>query len=337
MKSCIQDIAYALPDTVVTNEDLGRENPDWNMSRLGNRTGVLRRHIAGPGQTALDLGLQACQRLFDAHPECPEKVDAIIFCTESADYFLPPNACVLHGKLALPERVLAFDVDLGCSGYPYCLGLARGMLLSRMAANALLVTADTYSKFIDKNDKSTRVLFGDGAAASWITACDDAKGIIDVECCTSGQFYEKFIVREGGCRNGFGRTPPGPQTGAGRRAKPPGTIHMDGMGILAFVNAKIPAHVNSLLERNGLGMKDVDLFVFHQASQMVLDTLPRLMKISPEQTYSNLARVGNTVSASIPIALKDAVDAGRLAPGDTVVVCGFGLGLSWGSALLQWA
>jgi 3-oxoacyl-[acyl-carrier-protein] synthase-3 len=336
MEFCIEDIAYSLADTVVTNEDLRRDNPDWDIARLEKRTGVSRRYVAAPGQTALDLGLRACEKLFDARPEARENVDAIIFCTETADYVLPPNACVLHGKLELPESVLAFDVDLGCSGYPYCLGLAKGMLSTRMAANVLLVNGDTYSKLIHKSDQSTRALFGDAAAASWITASDDARGIIDVECCTAGQLYEKFIVPGGGYRRPRSDQATGAEPEPAHATKPHDTIHMDGMGILAFVNAKIPGHVKKLLERNGMGIDDVDLFAFHQASRMVLDTLPRLMRIRPDQMHSNLAKVGNTVSASIPIVLKDAVDAGRLARGDTVLVCGFGLGLSWGSALLEW-
>ncbi|NQT14851.1 MAG: ketoacyl-ACP synthase III [Planctomycetes bacterium] len=336
MESFIEEIAYALPETIVTNEDLRRDNPDWDVSRLEKRTGVRRRCIAAPRQTALDLGLEACEKLFEARPEAREQIDAIIFCTETADYVLPPNACVLHGKLALPESVLSFDVDLGCSGYPYCLGLAKGMLSTRMATNALLVNADTYSKLIHKNDQSTRALFGDAAAASWIAASKDGGGILDVECCTAGQLYEKFIVPGGGYRQPRSDESSDAEHQAAAPAKPLDTIHMDGMGILAFVNAKIPGHVKTLLARNGLGIEDVDLFVFHQASRMVLDTLPRLMKIRPEQMHSNLAEVGNTVSASIPIVLRSAVDAGRLARGDTVLVCGFGLGLSWGSALLEW-
>jgi 3-oxoacyl-[acyl-carrier-protein] synthase-3 len=179
-------------------------------------------------------------------------------------------------------------------------------------------------------------LFGDGAAASWITACAEGEGLLDVACGTAGRFYDKFIVPARGCRRPHADRPENSEPRSSPPAKPPDTIHMEGTAILAFVNSKIPTQVRELLERNGLSVQDVDLFVFHQASQMVLDTLPGLLKIRPEQTYSNLAEVGNTVSASIPIALKDGLDAGRLAAGDTVVICGFGLGLSWASALLKW-
>ena len=336
MGCCIEHITCALPGTVVSNEDLQREHPDWDIKRLEQRTGVRRRYIAAPEQTALDLGLQACQELFEARPEARDKVDAIVFCTESADYVLPPNACVLHGKLDLAEHVLAFDVDLGCSGYPYCLGLARGMLSSGMASNVLLVNADTYSKLTDDQDQSCRVLFGDGAAVSWIVISEGAEGLIDVDCCTAGQFYEKFIVPGGGFRERRALPQGDAETVASGDARRRDAIHMDGKSILAFAGTRIPTHVRGFLKRNELRVDDVDLFVFHQASQMVLDTLQRLLRIQPERMYVNLADGGNVVSASIPMALKQAADAGRLSAGDKVLVCGFGLGLSWASALLEW-
>ena len=274
--------------------------------------------------------------MFQARPEAREKVDAIVFCTETADYILPPNACVLHGKLDLAEHVLAFDVDLGCSGYPYCLGVARGMLTSGLASNVLLVNADTYSKVMDERDQSSHVLFGDGAAVSWIASSEKAEGIIDVQCCTAGQYYDKFIIPQGGCRSRRALPEGGAEAGASGQLRRGDTIHMDGKSILAFAGTKIPAHVRRFLERNGLGVDDVDLFVFHQASQMVLDTLQRLLRIPPRRMCVNLADGGNTVSASIPTALKQSADSGRLSTGDIVLVCGFGLGLSWASALLKW-
>jgi 3-oxoacyl-[acyl-carrier-protein] synthase III len=336
MNACIKQIAYALPEKIVSNSALHEENPTWNMPRVEKSTGVRCRHVAADGETALDLATLACQQLFADSPGLREKVDAIIFCTETPDYIIPPNSCVLHGRLGLSERVLAFDVDLGCSGYSYCLTIAQGFIRSGIAQNVLVVTADTYSKLIHPQDQSVRVLFGDGAAASWIGACDDDRGIIDFLCGTAGQHYEKFIVREGGCRN------PSPSAGspvtmrAATETKPSDRIAMDGMGILAFTNARIPEHMQSLLQRNRLTVQDVDLFVFHQASRMVLDSLALMLDIKPAQLYSNLSELGNLVSASIPVALKDAMQAGRLSQGATVVLCGFGVGLSWGSVLMRW-
>jgi 3-oxoacyl-[acyl-carrier-protein] synthase-3 len=333
VKAIIRDVSYVLPETVVTNDDLRREHPEWDLSRIEKRTGVQRRHLANATETALDLASRAAERLFEAHPGLRERVDAILFCTESADYHIPPNSCLLHGRLDLPESVFALDVDLGCSGYPYCLALARGLIAAGTASNILLVTADTYSKFIDPNDQAVRVLFGDAAAVSWITA-GESGGIIDVQCGTAGKYYEKFIIRGGGCRASEETDVTANPTAPCRLAA---KIQMDGASILAFSNAKIPPAINALLNRNGLTVPEIDLFLFHQASQVVLDSVSRLLRIDPRQEFSNLANVGNTVSASIPIALKDALTAGRLAPGNSVVLCGFGLGLSWSTMLLKWS
>ncbi len=335
MTVCIRDIAYALPEQAVTNEQLLEENPGWDMRRIEARAGVRRRYIAAADQTAVDLATEACRSLFAANPDLPEKLDAILFCTETADHILPPNSCILHGRLGLPERVFAMDIDLGCSGYPYSLAVARGLIHTNMAANVLVVNADTYSKFIPKHDQSTRVLFGDGAAASWISACEPGEGILDIACGTAGEHHQKFIIPAGGCRlprplsSGSSAESPG-------NGKPMDVIHMDGIGILSFVSSKIPPHIRLLLERNQLSTSDVDLYIFHQASRAALDSLTQLLRIRQEQVFGNLAEVGNTVSASVPIALKDAWKAGRLAGGQTVVLCGFGLGLSWASALLRW-
>ncbi len=336
MAVCIRDIAYALPETALTNDALKEENPDWNMQRVETRAGVRCRYVAAEWQTSLDLGLEACGRLFDAHPDLPERIDALLFCTETADHILPPNACILHGKLGLPDRVFAMDIDLGCSGYPYSLAVARGLVATGVATNVLVVNADTYSKFIPKQDMSTRVLFGDGAAASWIGGCRDNEGVIDIAYGTAGSHYDKFIIPAGGCRLPRADAQADQSNVAGGNGKPLDAIQMDGLGILSFVNAKIPPHLRELLERNQLQVSDVDLFVIHQASRMVLDSLARLLGIRPEQLFSNLSEVGNLVSASIPIALKSAWQDGRLSAGHTVVLCGFGLGLSWGSVLMRW-
>jgi len=333
--ACIRGIAYALPETLVTNDDLRREHPQWNMDRIEKRTGVRRRFVARAEETARDLAQTACQRLFAAHADLPAQIDGILFCTESPDHPIPPNACVLHGRLGLAEHVLALDVDLGCSGYPHCLALARGLIASGMASHLLVVTADTYSKFMDPEDQAVRVLFGDGAAATWVAA-DTEPGIVDIQCGTAGAHYDKFIIPSGGCRLNHCGSSSSKQNSPDARPRAADKIQMDGAAILAFSNTKIPPHVRELLQRSDLSVEDVDLFVFHQASQMVLDRIARLLQIKPEQMFSNLAEVGNTVSASIPIALKDALEQGRLAPGQTVVLSGFGVGLSWASARGKW-
>lgn len=335
MRVKIKAIDYYLPEAVVSNEDLQRENPDWDMGLIGKHVGVLKRRIAKEGETALDLAFQACANLFSNNKDAKEQIDGIIFCTQSEDYILPPNSCILHKMLELPEDVLAFDFNLACSGYIYGLMLARGLIFSGAAKNVILVNADTYSKYIGKKDRSTRVLFGDGAAVSWLTSSDSSEGIIDIRCSTCGKLYDKFIIPAGGCRTPKSKETAIPQTDKSGNVRTAENIYMDGMGILAFVNSRVPQQIRDILKRNRLNIDDIGLFIFHQASRPVLDKMIRLLKIDAERTYQNLPEVGNTVSASIPIALKDALQERRLSKGSKVLLSGFGVGLSWGTAIIE--
>ena len=331
----IQGIAYALPDGVVSNEMLRTENPTWDMRRVMSRTGVATRHIARPDETAYDLACRACDQLLADHPELRGHIDAILFCTQSEDYLLPANSTLLHGYLDLPDEVFAIDYNLACSGFVYGMALAQSLIAGGIANDVLLVTADTYSKYIHPGDRSARTLFGDGAAATWISSSDSGRGLIDVLCASSGKDHGLFIVPAGGCR-----MPRSAET-AQARADLTGSIrsldniYMDGSGVLSFVESRVPPQVMAILERNGMTMDDVDLVVFHQASKVTLDSLYRLLDVPGEKVFTNLREVGNTVSASIPIALKDAADQGRLRPGSRVLLSGFGVGMSWATAILQ--
>ena len=248
---------------------------------------------------------------------------------------MPPNACLLHRSLELPENVFAMDFTLACSGYVYGLAMAQGLLKSKFATNILLVNADTYSKYIYPQDRSARVLFGDGAAVSWLMVSDDRRGILDIACATAGDHYDKFIIRAGGCRTPKSIATARPVTDDSGNARTDETIFMDGYGILKFVSSKVPQQIHTVLRRNHMTVNDVDCFIFHQASAMVLDTLTRLLRVPKEKVYSNIQRVGNTVSASIPIAIKQAMDEGRIVRGHKILLSGFGVGLSWGTALLE--
>lgn len=331
----IQDIAYHLPEAVLTNERLRQENPDWDMVRVEHRAGVVRRHVAAVDETALDLAVVACKNLFAANASLENRVDAIVFCTQSPDHILPGNACLLHGRLDLSEHVLAFDIDLACSGYVYGLAVVEGLLRSGRAGNALLVNSDTYTKYVHERDRSAKVLFGDGAAVSWICDCEGSLGLKDFQFATFGKNYESFSVPAGGCRLPHSEETARPVADQEGNVRALDHIRMDGMAILNFVNSRIPGQIKSLLESNRLTVADIDLFVFHQASKMATDSLTRLLRIPPERVFLNLMDVGNTVSASIPIALKDAMIAGKCPPGSRVVLCGFGAGLSWATALYQ--
>lgn len=335
MKIAIKDITCYLPATVVTNDDLIRQNPDWDLRRISSRLGVERRNIARPDETALDLAYAACETMFRNHNELSGSIDAIIFCTQSPDYIMPPNSCILHGRLNLSDRVLTFDYNLACSGYIYGLVLAQGLLKSAMAKNILLITSDTYSKYIHPRDRSARVLFGDGAAVTWLGEAQEKRGLIDIICSTQGKNFEKFIIPAGGSRMPKTAATCVEMTDENGNTRTLENIHMDGMGIMEFILDKIPRQVRILMDRNNLTVDQIDHFIFHQANKIVLDSLVRVIDIPPEKMFQNIMNIGNTVSASIPIALYDAYHSNRIKKGDLILVSGFGVGLSWGTALLK--
>lgn len=334
MRVAIKDIAYHLPEFILTNEALHEENPTWDMNALEMNTGVQRRHIAREDETALDLAVEACNKLFSNNKEDRGQIDSILFCTVTADHVTPSNACILHKILGLSENVFALDFSVGCAGYIYGLAMAQGLIKSGLTKNTLLVTADTLTKYVHPQDHSTRLVFGDAAAVSWITGSNSTQGIFDIQCCTSGD-TEKIVIPAGGCRMPKSDETAIPETDYWNNVRTLEDIRMDGFGILRFVRTKVTAQIRGILAANGLTIEDIDMFVFHQASQMALNCLARTLKIDADRLYSNLYRVGNTVGASIPIALKDALDSGKVTCGDKVLLCGFGTGLSWGSAIIE--
>jgi len=332
----IVDIAVGLPDRTVTNEQLCAENPEWDMTKIAGRSGVHSRHVAADSETALDLAVVACRDLLSRNLDWPAAVDGLIMCTESEDYSLPPDGCVLHGMLGLRQDCFVTDINLACSGFVYGLALARGLVSTGMCHNILLVTADTYSKKINPRDRSSRVLFGDGAAVTWLSDDSGSGQVVDVVCATDGTGYDKFVIPAGGDRMPISADTAVEHEDDNGNWRSQQDIHMDGLAILTFATGKVPQQVKELLKRNQLTVNDIDLFVFHQASALVLDSLARLLRIPPEKVFTNLEQLGNTVSSSIPIALNDALTSHVIIPGSHVLISGFGVGLSWASALLTW-
>jgi len=331
----IEAIACSFPTRSVTNAELKQDYPDWDFERLEKRTGVLSRYVAAENETALDFARRACAQLDQQGKLRAPEIDALIFCTQSPDHIMPPNSCILHGELGLRPDVFAFDITLACSGYIYGMQLADSLIRSGSAKRVLLATADTYTRYIHPGDRATRCLFGDGGAVSIIAASPGTRGIRDIRCGTAGAQYQKFIIPAGGMR-----VPRSPETAketldSSGNVRSAEHIKMDGFGVLSFFNATVPVSVNETLARNHLSLADVDLFVFHQASQIVLDTLRTAMKIPVEKMVIDLAETGNLVSASIPVALSRAFDRGQAKPGQLALLCGFGVGLSWGTALVD--
>jgi 3-oxoacyl-[acyl-carrier-protein] synthase-3 len=331
----IESIAYALPERRVTNAELRAEYPEWDFERLEMRTGVFQRHVAADGETALDFAVRACEQLMAEGRLRPDEIDAVVFCTQSPDYIMPPNSCLLHGRLSMRTDVLAFDMTLACSGYVYALQLAASLIGSGASKRVLLATADTYTRYIHPGDRATRCLFGDGGAVSVIGPSGDGRGVRHIRCGTAGKHFEKFMIPAGGMR--VQRSAETARTAVDRSGNVRTAEHitMDGLGVLSFFNATVPQAVHCVLAESGLSLDDIDLFVFHQASQVALDSLVTALRIPREKMVYDLAETGNLVSASIPIALCRALDSGRARPGQLALLCGFGVGLSWGTALVD--
>jgi 3-oxoacyl-[acyl-carrier-protein] synthase-3 len=330
----VNRISFHLPERAITNDEVAREHPSWNIEKAYRNTGVRRRFVSASDETALDLGLAACRKLLQ-DPAQLSSIDALIFCTQSPDYIMPSNAFVLHNALGLQESCLAFDYNLACTGFVYGLAMGQGFLSSGLAKNILLVTSDTYTKLIHPQDRSAGLLFSDGAAATLFSNEAGALRLLDLTFGTSGVDYDSFIIRAGGMRTPRTSETEQPIVDPSGNVRSLCHVYMDGVGILSFVNSKIPGHVRQILARNSLKDTDIALFVFHQASRTALDSLTRLLGLPKEKVFTNIEMTGNTVASSIPIALKEILDSQILKKGDKIVLCGFGVGLSWGAALME--
>jgi 3-oxoacyl-[acyl-carrier-protein] synthase III len=318
MGSAIHSVATFLPETTLTNDDLEREFPDWSGSKIEKKVGIRSRHISASDQTALDLGFEAAQKVLRNFNR--EKIEFLIFCTQSPDYFLPTGACILQNRLGLNTSTGAFDFNLGCSGYVYGLNIAKSLIASETAEHILLITADTYSKHLKETDVANRSIFGDGAAATIVSHSENEK-IKQCVLGSDGAGAENLIVRG----NAF-RKNPYDDVGC--------HLHMDGAEIFNFTIESVPKLVNAVLKKNELVMDDLDYVIFHQANSFILNHLRKKIKIPSEKFYVNMATTGNTVSATIGIALKDAFDQGAVKEGDKVLLVGFGVGYSWGATIV---
>jgi len=338
--AAVKAIERYLPSQVVTNEDLARRYPEWTAQRIEDKLGIATRHVAAADECASDLGVRAAERLFDSGACRREEIDYLLFCTQSPDYFLPTTACTMQTRLGLPKCIGALDFNLGCSGFVYGLGLAKGLIETNQARNVLLITAETYSKYMHPDDKSVQTLFGDAGAATLVSAVDKApprdRPWIGPLCYgTDGSGAMQLVVEAGACRkrHSSGEV----RYDANGNPQHDASLFMNGPEIMTFTLSVVGAVLKELLHKSALSLADVDLFVFHQANKYMLDTLRRKCGIPEDRFVMHLRDTGNTVSCTIPLALKEAELSGRLVAGSTVVVIGFGVGLSWGAALLQWA
>ncbi|MBL3538293.1 3-oxoacyl-ACP synthase III family protein [Aminivibrio sp.] len=326
--------AFFLPSGDLSNETLAENynDPKWSATKIYRKTGIRSRHVV-KDELVSDLAVGAAERLFSEYGIDRSTVDFLLLCTQSPDYFLPTTACLVQDRLGLPTSIGALDFNLGCSGFVYGLSLAQGLLSTGAASKIMMIMAETYTRHIHPMDKSTRTIFGDGAAATLLDG-DDAARIGKFFLGTDGSGGPNLIVPAGGMARPRSAETSKEETDEGGNIRSLDNLYMNGPEIFSFTLRAVPEMVRKTLEKNNLAGEDIDLYVFHQANRFILENLRERLEIPEERFYIDVEETGNTVSATIPIALRNALDKGLIGEGSKVLVAGFGVGYSWGATVL---
>lgn len=332
MQAFIKAISYYLPNNKVENTLIEKKFPEWSIDKISDKTGINSRHISSKNETSVDMAIQASKKLFIEHQIDKKTIDFIILCTQSPDYFIPTSACIIQEKLGIPTSAGAFDFNLGCSGFVYGLSIAKGLIASQQAQNILLITSETYSKFIHPRDKRNITIFGDAAAATLISTTGFGE-ILNFDFGTDGKGAENLIVKNGGMRN--------PKKSATitidefDNVNSDDNLYMNGAEIFNFTLEMVPQLIHNVLEKNCVKQNQIDLFIFHQANKFMLESLRKKIKINSENFYYYLENCGNTVSSTIPIALYNALTESKIKPNSKLLLAGFGVGYSWAGTIIE--
>lgn len=329
MGAKIVGIEYVHGSVKVTNDDLGREF-NYDFSKFEKKVGIKNRYVVKENQTAIDLAILASEKLLKKFDR--EKIDYVIYCTQSPEYFLPTTACILQEKLKLRRDIGAFDYNLGCSGYVYGLSLAKGLIYSGQAKSILLITAETYSKYLHPKDRSNRSIFGDAATATIIEFNDD-ESLGNFCFGTDGSGWDKLIVKNGCIGRPFDFSAQDIHYGTDNIYSD-NHLYMDGPAVFNFTQDVIPKFIEDVLIKNSIKKESVDQFVLHQANAFALSQIRKILKINAEKFYVDLEDGGNTVSNTIPIALKKYTNSKEFNDKESIILTGFGVGLSWCGVLI---
>jgi 3-oxoacyl-[acyl-carrier-protein] synthase-3 len=311
---------------VLTNDELATlvdTSDEW----IRQRTGIVERRIVREGESTFTLALEAAQAALDVADLDPAQLGLIIVATITPEHFIPATACLVQDALGA-DRAAAFDLSAGCSGFVYGMSLAADVLISGTYDYALVVGAETLSRIIDWTDRGTCVLFGDGAGAVVLRATETPGGILSTVLGSDGSGGDLLIQPAGGSAH-----PPSAETLANRLHY----VQMQGREVFRFASRIMPEASRDVLEKAHLSVEDVALFVPHQANNRILKASARGLGVPEERMFSNLSRYGNTSAASVPIALCEAIDEGRIKRDDLIVAVGFGAGLTWAAAAIRWS
>lgn len=331
MGAKIKAIGIYLPVFVLTNIQLANDFGRWEPEKIESKLGIKERHISAKKETAGDMAFYAALKVLENYDK--GKIDMLILCTQSPDYFLPTTACVLQNRLELKTDLCAYDFNLGCSGFVYGLAMAKSFIKTGIASSVLLITSETYSKHIHPNDLALKTVFGDGAAATIIESSEE-ENIFEFILGTDGSGKDNLIVPNGGFRNAYDLLAVEKKTDS-EDIYTDNNLFMNGPEIFNFTNIAVPKAIEQCLIKNKMSLDEVDYFIFHQANKYMIEYLRKKIGIPKEKFYVNMMLTGNTVSATIPIAYSDALDNGKITQGNKVLLCGFGVGYSWGAVIVE--
>ncbi len=316
----IKAISYYLPNDPIDVSTFKVGNEDWDIKKIISKTGIRNVHHASEDETALDMAIKSTISLFNENKIDRNLIDGLIFVTQSPDYLLPTSACILQSSLDLPNKTLAFDVNLGCSGFVNALSIATGLINTNICKNILIICAETYSKYINKGDRACLPIFSDGASSTLISSGGDFH-IGPFMHGTDGSGAKNLIVTSGGARK---------SKDSSRE------LYMNGAEVFIFTLDKIPKTIDEFLRQNQLTYDDIDFFFFHQASNVVLDAIRKKCDIPTKKIINTMEYIGNTVSSTIPISLKIAQNKKIIKKDSLILLVGFGVGYSWGLSIIRW-
>lgn len=325
-RTAISGFGISVPEKILTNRDLEKRvetSDEWIVTR----TGIRERRIGNAETSTSDLCIQAAKKALSRASLPAEELDLILVCTVTPDRTVPATACIVQDRLGA-KKAAGFDINGGCTGFMYGLATGSQFISTRMYRNVLVIGADMLSRIVDWQDRSTCILFGDGAGAVVLQPSpNEASGLLDFHLGTDGSGAELLRVDAGGSRN------PTTQETVAREQH---FLRMEGRPVFKFAVHAILDGVNTLLHRNHLSVEDIDCFLFHQANIRILENAAKQLKIPMEKIFTNVERYGNTSSASIPLAFTEALEDKKFKRGSYVILVGFGAGLTWASALMRW-
>ena len=321
----IAGVGYSLPETVITNDDLTKlyeTSDEW----IYTRTGIKERRVVSGEQNAIDLGLEAAQNALAKAKMKPEEIDLILAASSAPPDLYPAIACHIQSRLGITKPIPAFDITAACSGLIYGLSIAKAYIASGMYKNILIVATDNNSRLVDWTDRGTSILFGDGAGAMVVTQAEDGiDDVISIDIEADGN-YGNLIELSFDGKN----CPLVEQY----EEKPKG-IRMNGRGVYTFVAKILPHYVENLVEKSGMKADDIDYLIPHQANIRIIQAVQERLGYPDEKVVTNIKYYGNTSAASIPIALAESVEKGKVKLGTTAILCGVGAGMTWGGAIVR--